>query len=265
MPEKHKLTRNDIKTFDGAATSLILEMGEAGWTGHLTSDGMHARMYSPDGLLQFTVSRNTYRKQAMANDRLAFERWRDAQPKKKPAQQNTKVQCPRPGCGKWYVDLDALNDHINVDHEGLFKCPDCHYAHKLKRAVALHRAQKHGYESPSKARRKELARLRTQVAGDEAAFENRAGEETRDELSQVQILDTAEILGIEPVTRRIDETVTMPAPVEFDPPTMPLPGNDISWESIHLDDLGNMTLDTLLYVYQAAGLEMRVQVRRAER
>ncbi|URM86417.1 DNA binding protein [Microbacterium phage Gshelby23] len=261
MPEKRKLTRNDIKTFDGAATSLILEMGEAGWTGHMTSDGAHVRMYSPDGLLQFTVSRNTYRKQAMANDRLAFERWRDAQPKKKPAQQNTKVQCPRPGCGKWYVDLDALNDHINVDHEGLFKCPDCHYAHKLKRAVALHRAQKHGYESPSKARRKELEAQRKQPQPETPEQAEPAW--ARAELLTQQIMDTAEILSIEPVTRRIDETVTMPAPVEFDPPIMPLPGNDMSWESIHLDDLGNMTLDTLLYVYQAAGLEMRVQVRKS--
>ncbi|QDP44842.1 DNA binding protein [Microbacterium phage Araxxi] len=254
MPEKRKLTRNDIKTFDGAATSLILEMGEAGWTGHLTSDGMHARMYSPDGLLQFTVSRNTYRKQAMANDRLAFERWRDAQPKKKPAQQSTKVQCPRPGCGKWYVDLDALNDHINVDHENLFKCPDCHYAHRLKRAVALHRAQKHGYESPGKARRKELEAQRKhqpEPATDEEVFNDYAESWQHHDLGQVQIMDEREILSIEPTTlKRLSAE-------EFAPPAL----EQNEWRDVPIKDILGMSVSDLMYAYKAVGLELRLQVR----
>ena len=258
--EATSITRADLLRFPKPTADIILSLQKNGWRVSINKN-THARLRAPDGV---TIVGATTNKNSHVYLQQQVLKYNAGEPIEEPAKATTseKVRCPRPDCGKWFSDLDHLNIHINVDHENMAKCPDCEYTHRLSRIVQIHRSKSHGYESPSKARRKELARLRTQVAGDEAAFENRTGEETQDELSQVQIMDTAEILGIEPVTRRIDETVTMPAPVEFDPPTMPLPGNDMSWESIRLDDLGNMTIDALLYVYQAAGLDLRLQVRK---
>ncbi|AYD86166.1 DNA binding protein [Microbacterium phage Burro] len=211
MPEKRRITRSDIKTFDKAATSLILEMGEAGWTGHLTSDGMHVRMYSPDGALQYTVSRTTYRKESMANGRLDFERWRDAQPKQEKPVETERWPCPRPDCNKTFVSLEKLSVHTNVDHEGLLKCPDCDYYHRKQSALNLHRANSHGYVSPTKHLRD--ARKLTPVQQALVDFdENRAA------AFSVQVMDKAEILAIETPAPMTAEALKL-KPVPAAPPT----------------------------------------------
>ena len=264
MPEKRRIKRYDIKTFDKAATSLILEMGEAGWTGHLTSDGMHVRMYSPDGALQYTVSRTTYRKESMANGRLDFERWRDAQPKQEKPVKTERWPCPRPDCNKTFVSLEKLSVHTNVDHEGLLKCPDCDYYHRKRSALNLHRANNHGYVSPTKHLR-DARKLKPAQRALVDFDENRAA------AFSVQIMDEAEILAIAaPAPMTAEALELKPVPPVFTPSDTFIeamghkPIIRDEWDAVHLDDITGMTLHQLLYVYASAGLELRLQVRKTQ-
>ena len=227
MPEKRRITRSDIKTFDKAATSLILEMGEAGWTGHLTSDGMHVRMYSPDGAIHMTLSRTTYRKESMANGRLEFERWRDAQPKQEKPVQTEKWPCPRPDCNKTFVSLEKLSVHTNVDHEGLLKCPDCDYYHRKQSALNLHRANSHGYVSPTKHLRD--ARKLTPVQQALVDFD-----EARAAAFSVQVMDKDEILAIEtPAPMPAEALQLKPVPAQPAPKPVKIPRMDKSAIATH--------------------------------
>ena len=265
IEEATSITRADLLRFPKPTADIILSLQKNGWRVSINKN-THARLLAPDGV---TIVGATTNKNSHVYLQQQVLKYNAGEPIEEPVKATTseKVRCPRPDCGKWFSDLDHLNIHINVDHENMAKCPDCDYTHRLSRIVMIHRSKSHGYESPSKARRKELARLRTQVAGDEAAFENRTGEETQDELSQVQIMDEAAIISIEP--HKLSYADELPAPVYTLSTTFieatghePIIKDEREWESIHLDDLGNMTIDTLLYVYQAAGLDLRLQVRK---
>jgi uncharacterized C2H2 Zn-finger protein len=149
------LARRDIPGFDAPAVALILEMGAAGWEGRVSNKN-HAIMRAPDGTLTLSVSQNTYRKLSMANNRHKFEQWLDEQPKEKAVSDVPKVttqKWPCPRCNKTFASEQFLSDHIHLDHEKMIKCPECGDWYANNQKLSLHRANKHGYVSPTKAKR----------------------------------------------------------------------------------------------------------------
>lgn len=76
MAEKWtRLTREDVPGFDKTMTEIVLEMGEHGWVGRLSSKG-HAIMRAPDGVTTHAVSRDSLRGRSGRNTRSTFERWK---------------------------------------------------------------------------------------------------------------------------------------------------------------------------------------------
>lgn len=72
------LTRNDIRTFDGEATALVMRAQEHGWRGYLTRNN-HVFLKAPDGVATMSVSRESLRGRSGRNAKAVLERWIKAQ------------------------------------------------------------------------------------------------------------------------------------------------------------------------------------------
>lgn len=70
-----RLTREDVSGFDKTMAEIVLEMGEHGWVGRMSSKG-HAIMRAPDGTCTHSVSRDSLKGRSGKNTRAVFERWK---------------------------------------------------------------------------------------------------------------------------------------------------------------------------------------------
>jgi hypothetical protein len=264
-----RLTRKDLNGFYKPTADLLLDLQEQGWRLKLGSNG-HVVLFAPDGSFTFAAGKSENMFSVISS------KARGWQAKNPPTRgpgvvlkgSSEKVQCPRPGCGRWFANFDFLDIHTNVDHEGLVKCPDCVYYGKSDRIVKMHRAREHGYESPSKAARLAAKRLREQQpepATDETVFNSYVESWQHEELlKQSPIMDKDEILSIEPhklsyTAESLDLKPVPPAPTTEAKPRQAQP----KWEDITASiSARSDVLKSLIELYEIAGLEVRLQVRK---
>ena len=145
------LRREDINDFPPQTIKLILQVQSKGWRA-VRSNRNHVMLLAPDGESRFSASRNSNSWKFLKEDIARYER---AHPTVQAVETvaTERWSCPRPECNKVYTSMDQLNAHIQADHEGLVKCPDCVHTAKNQRLLNLHRSKAHGYESPAKAGR----------------------------------------------------------------------------------------------------------------
>jgi hypothetical protein len=152
-----ELKRSDLLDFKKETVDLILEMQKDGWRGHRNKQG-HVAMLPPDGERAVMATSNT---NAYTYLRQGLNRSLERSGKKEAVTTPTpktvqKWPCARPGCPKVFNSEENLNHHIHVDHEGMLPCPnypECKEYFKRPASLGLHRANKHGYVSPTKAKR----------------------------------------------------------------------------------------------------------------
>ena len=271
-----QVERKDLSAFHRRTADLALDLQKQGWKVR-HSQKNHLQFLAPDGVTTFATSNNEASYPIFLQKVESY--WR-AHPEHAPstakakAKAPSRVQCPRPGCGKWFVDLDHLNVHINVDHEGLVRCPDCKYTHAQGRYVMLHRSQKHGYESPKKAQRKAAEARRKVKRQDHEAVEA-VGIKVEHRYWQDNVvpseplMDTAEILAnttnreIHAALPRYDsESLGLkPVPAPEKPATTVRQISEKPWRDVPVEDILDMDVRALLYAYKAVGLQLRLQVR----
>lgn len=165
------LTRSDLAGFPEESIKYVLNLQkEKGWRGK-RSNRSHVAMLSPDGQISCGLSTNPDGLRWLKRDvnRYYAAKGEEEKPVKEKVS-TQKVTCPRPDCPKAFNSLENLDVHINVDHEGKIKCPECKETFKDNRAVGRHRGLKHGYVSPRYAARKQQeanrAKKSEEVAGD---------------------------------------------------------------------------------------------------
>lgn len=259
--ESTSITRNNLLKFPEETKRLILELQKKGWRIFIDKN-THARLLAPDGVTTLGASTND---RAIGKIKALVSKYYAEHPEPDVAPvrlqgASEKIQCPRPGCGRWFANFDFLDRHTHVDHEGLAICPEClKYYGKSERIVNMHRAREHGYESPTKAARKAAERRRKQEFVESIEVHD----------SNFDLFDEQEILSIEPhklsyTAESLDlQPVPAPAPVSVPQDQQPLPGNDMSWDDVTLTiGVRASRLRNLINAYQAAGLEVRLQVRK---
>lgn len=149
------LKRGDLLTFPKDTVDLILEMQKEGWRGHKDSKG-HVKMLAPDGETHVMATSNRNSPTYLRQGYTQYNKRGGVKKEEKVAVKvSQKWPCARPLCPKVYATEQQLSDHIMVDHEKLLLCPelDCHETFKRPAGLGLHRANKHGYISPTKAKR----------------------------------------------------------------------------------------------------------------
>lgn len=146
------VTRDDIKDFPPATITMILDMQKQGWRAQ-RSNRNHVMLLAPDGMTRLSASRNAASSKYLGEELKRYNAKIPTQVLLTDGPKAPRFPCPRSGCNKVFNSLENLSIHNNVDHEGLFKCPDCMTFHKDSRRLNMHRARNHGYESPSKAKR----------------------------------------------------------------------------------------------------------------
>lgn len=156
LGDQVQITRDDILDFSKGTIKLILELQkDKGWRAFRSSKN-HVMLLAPDGVTRLGASRNNdatgYLQRAV---RKYYEDKGEVEEAEKVVAAE-KFACPRPKCPKFFNTLDNLTIHINVDHEGKVKCPDCIETFEKPHVLGIHRAKAHGYVSPTRARRLEL-------------------------------------------------------------------------------------------------------------
>jgi uncharacterized C2H2 Zn-finger protein len=161
-----KVTRNDIQDFPGDTINLIMDLQKEGWRAQ-RSNRNHVMLLAPDGVSRYSVSRNANSSRYLAEDVRRYNAGEsrvqmETEPMEDEVVTDTvKFTCPHTDCPRAYGTQEKLNVHIAVDHEGWLKCPDCDEVRQTKRLLSIHRAKKHGYESPRKAQRKNQEEARS--------------------------------------------------------------------------------------------------------
>lgn len=149
------MQRGDLLSFPKETVDLILEMQKDGWRGHRNAQG-HVKMLAPDGETYIMATQNPRSPIYVRGKLRAYNKAHKKEEVNSTLHKTTqKWPCARPNCPKTYASEQHLNDHIAVDHEGLLLCPesDCHETFKRPASLGLHRANKHGYVSPTKEKR----------------------------------------------------------------------------------------------------------------
>jgi len=155
--ESLKLTRADLLGFPGDTVDLIMEMQKDGWRAQRSSRS-HVALLAPDGKTRLGASQNPNSHKYLSQALRSYQKKQDKEEvvEKKVTKVAQKWPCPRPTCHKTFASEEKLSVHISVDHEGLLKCPSCDKVFKRPASLGVHRYQAHGYESPTRARRKEI-------------------------------------------------------------------------------------------------------------
>lgn len=229
-----KVTRDDIQDFPGDTIQLIMDLQKDGWRAQ-RSNRNHVMLLAPDGVTKYSASRNANSAKYLSEDIARYNRG-----DKHPSGENLehtdeevavpaheKFPCPHADCPKFYASQEKVNVHVAVDHEGYLKCPDCDDVFKRPAGLGLHRANKHGYESPTKSKRKKQREvkenLKKLVEPDMVPQRLRDGEkfdphfvEQLVEKDVIPVKDVMDIHHITPKEGSLKGLVT--SSTEFDPP-----------------------------------------------
>lgn len=215
-----QVTREDLKAFPHKTADIILEQQKRGWRGSMQSNG-HVSLLAPDGETRLTVSRNPNSAWYLTEELTKYYRKKPVLSKEQKTV-DEKILCPRPGCSRTYNSLEKLNIHIGVDHDGLFKCPECDELFPRATTLGWHRSAAHGYVSPNRAKRQ---------AQEKARRERLEAEKKNNHQAAVE--------------------ATQPTHVVLD--------ERESWV-IDLTKFEQLTIQQLQELYQASGLGMEVRI-----
>jgi uncharacterized C2H2 Zn-finger protein len=171
--EYRKLTRDELRAFSHETTKIVLRLMAEGWTGR-RSGSAHLRLLPPTGTDILSASTNANSAVYLQQE---VDKWKKANgpstpPPPRPSTAAQKWPCPRPGCPKTYMSEEQLNDHTHLDHEKMLKCPECGEWFKRANTLGVHRAAKHGYQSPTYKQRKKAELKRNTRNADKLAIES---------------------------------------------------------------------------------------------
>ena len=233
-----------IKDFPSDTITLILKARSEGWRVFRGSRN-HVIMLAPDGKTRLTVSRNSGSAKYLSDDLRRYAKTSQPLREEPMLTAHSKFPCPRPGCNKTYVSLEALDHHTQVEHEKLLLCPDCRHTAKTVQALNTHRALRHGYESPEKGRK------------------NRTAERRRLEALANEALAVPQEPAYPPLKvelPKVREAQPIPSPQPAAPPIDFIDDRN-SWTISHENDqLHSMTISQLVGIYAAAGLSLEIRV-----
>ena len=245
----HSLQRSELSAFKKDVQDALLELSAEGWVGR-RGKGSHLYLRSADRETSGVVSPGNKNNV----NYLRQLRNRAAAPVKEASMptigETVKVPCPRPGCNRVYASLEQLNVHINVDHEGRLKCPDCNETFAKANVLGQHRGLKHGYVSPTYEARKRQERKRA------AAIVEGLAPEIDEVIEALEITDTPQNVTLSAETPTLEDVPTTQSvqPVFTD--------ERQSWAmDLHVME-GSTTLSQLHSILQAAGLTYEIRVWR---
>jgi uncharacterized C2H2 Zn-finger protein len=272
-----QLRREDILDFPADTIKLILDMQKDGWRAQRSSKN-HVMLLAPDGETRLGASRNPSSAKYLSED---LRRYNKAQGKEEvvPVKVKTVIQkhsCPRPGCPKAFATEEALNVHIDVEHEGMIKCPDCNKTFFRASALGRHRQAIHGYVSPNRAKRLEQEAKRKEKDEEIEHSEHMVG--------IAEVMGNSSRAGLPPyegdlVETRTEGLLTRPHVdikrvdpesvsiyIEPDPQDVEhisfIDDRD-SW-TLDLEDILDMDIRTLARVLGAAGLKLELRTWKGE-